>query len=699
MKPHRPPLPPFHPPFLLLVLLFLLPPARAASGDCPKHCSCSSPESIFCFTRRDASVPLGLPPSTKQLYLFQNGIEVLGPEDFAGLGGLQMLDLSQNKLSQLPDGAFRPLADLRNLDLSNNQLERVSQDSFAGLGLLERLYLYNNRIQSIHPAAFQGLGQLLELKLQGNRLTSLPALRMPKLLLLDLSYNQVPPPGPDDFQTPNLESLKMAGLGLRELDPELLAGLGNLHDLDVSQNQLQAVPPALGEVRGLIRLGLAGNPVGQLRPEDFQNLEELQELDVSNMNLQGFPAGLGRLLPRLQQLTAAENPFNCLCPLAWFPGWLREGGLRLGRTEETRCHFPPLNAGKVLERLEHRDFGCPTTTTVTTTTVTTSTTKAPRVTTAPRRLTPAVAPPPPSESPFSAETDSDPPPVAPPVPTGGDGDSEPHLKEPPCPPNICLNGGTCLRDRHGHLGCICPRGAWGTYCENEEEPPPPPPAPPQETHTVAVAMTPDISSGQVTSTTILLDLHRYIRTRPYLRGIRLTYRNLSGPDRRPMQLSVPASYPEYTLRGLRPNSTYSICAGPLGELGQADTSCTEARTAGQQLPVARVMDGQLTSKLVPALAVLLLLVLVAAAVGVVCYLRRRRAKAHSDDAGGDEPSTLELEGVKACLDNGTLPQKQPVELQPPPPTALHAGVEYEVPLMQAHCTSNNNMASLKPSYF
>ena len=84
----------------------------------------------------------------------------------------------------------------------------------------------------------------------------------------------------------------------------------------------------------------------------------------------------------------AENPFNCQCPLAWFPEWLRESGAKLGRTEETRCHFPLINAGKVLQRLEYRDFGCPTTTTVTTTTVTTRTTpKPPKVTVAPRQLT------------------------------------------------------------------------------------------------------------------------------------------------------------------------------------------------------------------------------------------------------------------------------------------------------------------------
>lgn len=214
-----------------------------------------------------------------------------------------------------------------------------------------------------------------------------------------------------------------------------------------------------------------------------------------------------------------------------------------------------------------------------------------------------------------------------------------------------------------------------------------------------ISGTADISSRGVTSTTIRLDLHRYIEMRPYIRGIRLTYRNLSGPDRRPIDLSVPANYPEYTLRGLKPNSTYTICASPLGAPVGMDRSCTEARTVGQQQSTigARVEDKRLTTMLVPALAILLSLVLIAAAVGVVCYLRKRRGKGHLDHLDC-EPSQLELEGVRAGLDNGALPQKQP-ELMIPEPAVQNGNLEYEVLLLQDHFTSNNNMCTHKPCYF
>ncbi|MBN3305096.1 VASN protein, partial [Amia calva] len=622
----------------LFPLLLLLPVALVHS--CPDGCTCLYGENIFCTQRRASSMPRNVPESTQNLYLFQNGITSLRTDDFSTLAGLVLLDLSQNRISELPGQVFEPLASLCNLDLSANQITEISKGTFAGLHMLERLYLHGNRIQNIHTAAFDGLDRLLELKLQENQITVLPALRMPSLLLLDISFNKIPSPRPENLELDNLESLKMSGLGLSYLDENLMKNLGNLHDLDLSKNQLKAVPAALKQCRGLITLNLAGNPqVAQLKKEDFQNLENLQELNLSNLNLQGIPEGLLQLFPRLQTLSVAENPFNCVCPLAWFPLWVRSSQVELARIEETRCHFPPLNAGKVLKRLEHKDFGCPTTTTTTTTTVKTSRPEPPVVTTLPTTTLPTPSP---SQSSMD-NAGSTPPPDTPEL------SSKPDPKVRFCPPNICLNGGTCQLDHKGHV-------------------------------------------EKATSTSILVDLHRYIQARPQLRGIRLTYRNLSGPDRRPMQLSVPASYPEYTLRGLRPNCTYHICASPLGEPETEDSFCTEAQTSSQQLhhsPITQSQHGQLTTMVVPLVAVVL--VVVVAVAGGIYYVRRKRAKGHPDL--GADPCPLELEGVKACLENGTLPQKVPDVSQSP------NGLEYEVPLMQGHGPANNNVAALKPSYF
>ncbi|KAG5278916.1 hypothetical protein AALO_G00104130 [Alosa alosa] len=681
-------------PLLLLPLLSLLPWLRLTSA-CPESCSCLPGNSIMCSERQSSVMPDAIPASTKHLYVFENGISTLSEDNFAGLGALELLDLSQNQLVDLPDGVFGQLSSLRNLDLSSNQIVHISEHSFSGLVTLERLYLYSNRIQSIHPAAFEGLEQLLELKLQKNALTILPPIRLPRLLLLDVSRNRIPPPSAADLQTPNLESLKMADLGLTNLDEELMSSLTNLHVLDLSHNQLTAMPPALRSVRGLIRLSLASNQLGQLAKEDFENLVALQGLDLSNLNLQGFPEGFFQLFPRLNQLTVAGNPFNCLCPLAWFPAWVRGQSVELSRPEETRCHFPPSNSGKVLADLEHRDFGCPvTTTTVQTRAPVVSSTLAAPLSPTGRAGTTTPAPPSIVHSPSPPDAANG---VQDPAasPSSDDG---PH-KELMCPSNICLNGGTCKFNQQGQVECLCPSDTTGLYCENLDESPFVPSFREAAVVTVAATPEPDISSRHVTSTSILLDLSRYIKTRPHIRGIQLTYRNLSGPDQRPMTLTIPASYPEYTLRGLRPNCTYSVCASAMGE-PDAGSSCTEVRTTGAPVasPVEPHIEGPVASSLVLALAGLALVMVVTAVVAVLVFLRRRkRSKAAHVELDADEPTPLELEGVKACLENGALPQKQP-EIAPCPPQTPN-GVEYEALLMQGQGNANNNVASLKPSYF
>lgn len=672
---------------LMPVLLFLLHPEASLTSTCPKDCTCSTMDSTMCFQRRSATIPIGVFPLTKNLYLFSNGIESLKTDDFRGMEGLEMLDLSQNKLTELPDKVFEPLSSLRNLDLSSNQISYISEKSFQGLLLLERLYIYNNHLKDIHPAAFNGMDHLLELKLQGNMLTSIPTLAMPRLLLLDLRFNYLPTLGPSDIQMPNLESLKLGGVGLTRLNAELISNLNNLHELDLSGNQLETIPPVLKQTHALIHLNLASNPMGPLNVQDLQNLKELQELDISSLSLQSLPEEFSQYFPHLRKLTIAQNPFNCLCTLAWFPRWLRAHSITMERTEETRCHFPPIIAGKVLERLDHRDFGCPTTTTVTTSTVKTTTLKPTPVTTPPS-TTIAAPNPMASEKPAVKEDDDSPLPPLPSPSSSENPKEEMHF----CPSDTCLNGGTCRLVGIAQVECMCPRGFTGLYCELQK--PPPETVIPEPTNIVD---TPDISSHHATPTSILLDLHRYFELRPKTRAIRLTYRNLSGPDRRPMQLNLPASHPEYVLRGLKPNCTYAICVSPLGAPSGTERVCIEAQTTPENNFYKHTYpEKELTTMLIPAVAILLLLVLVAVVVGVMCYLRKKRAKGHLElDC---EPSQLELDGVKPGVDNGALPQKQP-QIMIPEPAVQNGNLEYEVLLLQDHCTSNNNTASHKPSYF
>ncbi|KAL8175243.1 UNVERIFIED_CONTAM: hypothetical protein K2H54_017258 [Gekko kuhli] len=628
-------------PVLWAVLLFPVAAGTLAQG-CPASCQCSQPRTVFCVSRRSHAVPQGLPPDTASLYVFENGIRALSEDSFAGLPALQLLDLSQNQISALPRNVFQPLGGLSNLDLSANQLHEISNETFRGLRGLERLYLHRNRIRLIHPQAFDSLESLLELKLQDNQLQALPPLRLPTLLLLDVSRNSIATLEPGAFHVGRLESLKIAGLHLDHVDEELLRKLRNLHELDCSDNRLSSVPAALKELRGLTKLSLAGNArIAQLQPGDLQELPNLQELDISSLNLNHLPEDFFGAFPRLKAVTAAENPFNCVCQMSWFVRWLSSGGATLQRSEETRCHFPPKNAGRLLQHLEYADLGCPTTTTTTTAWKATS----------PRLATPAPSsgrvPPEPSTASPTPRPDSST------LALGTTPEGRPSPEARLCPPYTCLNGGVCQWDAHYRLECICLLGFSGMFCETRAPAATvpataPPPTQPQQ-----------IAIKHVGGTSLKVDLQNYVESQSRLKGIRLTYSNLSGPDKRPVTLNLPATLAEYTVRELRPNSSYQICVGPLGDRAHEEDICVEARTLQhthqQHAPVTQGRHPNLTLVLVPAITAALLVAVAVAAVSYYIRRRRRRqGKARPTTGTGSGP--LELEGVKACLGNGDLPQ-------------------------------------------
>ncbi|XP_039632086.1 vasorin b [Polypterus senegalus] len=637
----------------------------------PKGCFASPQLTVFCTNRRDPTFPRGFPEDIKGLHLFENGISSISVEDLSGLGQLELLDLSQNSISELPAQVFHLLVQLRNLDLSGNKIEEITNGTFTGLRWLERLYLFNNHIKTIQAGAFDGLHHLLELKLYNNQFVVLPTLHMPSLLLLDICYTPTLYLRDPSFHMYNLETLNLTRVNLSTLDEKALMNLENLHTLDISYSHLNRIPLSLRTMEGLVTLVLAGNPlIGELKEEDFKGLRRLQKLDISKMNLKTLPEGLFKCLPKLEVLIAAGNPFNCICSLVWFPMWLQNGKVDLQKPEETRCHFPPLNARKILSQVDHHDFGCPTTTTQVTTTIQTSTTKK----------VPTIRVPP-TQPPVGSSTIKEHSPVAEflPITPFQSVTTSPEVRI--CPQSICLNGGTCQLDSMGQIECTCRRGFSGLYCENDETP--------------VVVSTPSlekeaaITAGHTTSTSIEVNLHHYVQVRPNLKGIRLTYRNLSGPDKRPMQLSIPASYPQYTLRGLCANSTYYICASPLGESESKDSCCMEAQTAVSRYPspVTQTKKAPETTMVVSVLAAVLVAI-VAMAVTFYC-LRKKRAKGHPD-LGADP---MELEGVKTCMESEALPKKAP-EI-----SNGHNGLEFEVPLMQKHGHINNNVSGLKSSYF
>ena len=106
--------------------------------------------------------------AVEKLPLSSQGITELQSGDFAGLTGLQILQLHRNELVTLPEGIFDRLSSLERLQLFRNRLESIPDGAFDGLTSLERLYLSNNRLDTLPNDLFADLPSLEILRLNNN---------------------------------------------------------------------------------------------------------------------------------------------------------------------------------------------------------------------------------------------------------------------------------------------------------------------------------------------------------------------------------------------------------------------------------------------------------------------------------------------------------------------------------------------------
>lgn len=124
------------------------------------------------------SMPVGLPPTTTQLYLDGNNIDKIPPGYFKGLPKMTFIRLNHNKLasSGVPKDVFN-VSSILDLQLSHNQLTEVPFIPSR----LEHLYLDHNKITSVSGSSVcpdsdpvddtnESAPQLRYLRLDGNEI-------------------------------------------------------------------------------------------------------------------------------------------------------------------------------------------------------------------------------------------------------------------------------------------------------------------------------------------------------------------------------------------------------------------------------------------------------------------------------------------------------------------------------------------------
>ncbi|GFW00307.1 relaxin receptor 2 [Trichonephila clavipes] len=128
-----------------------------------------------------------------EVSMADNRIRTLGPEDFRGVHGVQMLDLQGNVIESVLRYTFTAIRkDIIYLDLSRNRI-RALNGCVRYLSLLTSLNLTDNRIESFEEGEFAGLNELTELYLHGNRISTIgdELQRLDQLQYVVISSNRI----------------------------------------------------------------------------------------------------------------------------------------------------------------------------------------------------------------------------------------------------------------------------------------------------------------------------------------------------------------------------------------------------------------------------------------------------------------------------------------------------------------------------
>ncbi|XP_005742349.1 leucine-rich repeat-containing G-protein coupled receptor 5 [Pundamilia nyererei] len=223
------------------------------------------------------------------LHLNNNRIVSMGPNCFHGLHSLETLDLNFNSLVEFPT-AIRSLSHLKELGFHSNNIQSIPEHAFTGNPLLNTIFFYDNPIHSVGRSAFQNLPELRMLSLNG---------------AADLTEF------PDLTGTKSLESLTITGAQITSLPSSVCEQLPKLQLLDLSYNQIQTLPSFSG-CESIRKIDLHHNVVEKLEENTFAGLLSLRSLDLSWNRLSSVKPNSFSALPALTKLDLSSNQLSSL---------------------------------------------------------------------------------------------------------------------------------------------------------------------------------------------------------------------------------------------------------------------------------------------------------------------------------------------------------------------------------------------------
>ncbi|KFO85825.1 Asporin, partial [Buceros rhinoceros silvestris] len=242
-----------------------------------KECFCppSFPLSMYCDHRKLKTIP-NIPRHVQQLYLQNNDIEAVPARPFTNATFLREINLSHNRIKfhMIDQGVFAKLSNLVQLHLQHNELEEFP---FPLPRSLERLLLGFNKISRLSGNALEGIPNLTMLDLCSNFLED-SALKgksfsnMKNLMQLNLCNNKLqtmPPDLPSSLMYLSLENNSISYIPENYFNrlPKIIA-------LRMSHNNLQDIPPKTFNLPNLLELNLGHNKLKQVFyiPRSLQHL-------------------------------------------------------------------------------------------------------------------------------------------------------------------------------------------------------------------------------------------------------------------------------------------------------------------------------------------------------------------------------------------------------------------------------------------
>ncbi|XP_058070144.1 probable LRR receptor-like serine/threonine-protein kinase At1g74360 [Magnolia sinica] len=224
------------------------------------------------------------------------------PKEVSNCNALVHLNLWGNQFQGKIPPEIGTILGLEALNLGNNDLWREIPESLLNCSKLTFLDLskmkFGGDIQGI-------LGRFLQVEflvLHGNLYTggiSLSGiLKLPKLIRLDLSFNNFSGELPVDFfKMKSLKFLILANNSFNGSIPPQFGELSGLQALDLSFNRLSgAIPPSIGNMTSLLWLMLANNGLTGEIPPEIGNCSSLLWLNLADNHFSGkIPAQLSRI--------------------------------------------------------------------------------------------------------------------------------------------------------------------------------------------------------------------------------------------------------------------------------------------------------------------------------------------------------------------------------------------------------------------